>query len=261
MSEASLFDATPLWLLLVVTVAFILLVVEGGYRAGIFRGRRSEKEREAPIDAMVGAILGLLAFMLAFTFGMATSRDDTRKQLVLDEAIAIRIADLRAQLLPEPHRSEIRALLREYVDVRVEGVRDPGKLQQAIARSEELHDQLWSRAAVLGQETPGMAFLGSFVQSLTEMIGLHAKRVSAGLHNRLSGTIWIALYSLTALAMGMMGYRAGMTARRSAIAILTLAVAFSAVIVLIADLDRTQEGMLKVSQQAMVDLQSKLNIE
>ncbi|HSL79451.1 MAG TPA: hypothetical protein VK877_07305, partial [Pseudolabrys sp.] len=70
-----------------------------------------------------------------------------------------------------------------------------------------------------------------------------------------------ALYSLTALAMGMMGYRAGMTARRSIIAILALAVAFSAVIVLIADLDRTQEGMLKVSQQAMVDLQSKLNAE
>ena len=63
------------------------------------------------IIATVGSTLGLLAFVLAFTFGMAASRFDVRGELRISEAIAIRTADLRAQHLPEPQRSEIRALL------------------------------------------------------------------------------------------------------------------------------------------------------
>src|SRR4029450_14126302 len=106
--NTSVFDAMPLWLVLVLTVIVILLAIEVGFRAGIDRARKSENERQAPIDPMVGSTLGLLAFVLAFTFGMATSRYDARKQLVVDDAIAIRTTDLRAQQLPEPARTGIR---------------------------------------------------------------------------------------------------------------------------------------------------------
>jgi hypothetical protein len=68
--RTSLFDAIPLWLILVITVAVILLAIEIGFRAGIDRARKSENERQAPIDPMVGSTLGLLAFVAAFTFGM-----------------------------------------------------------------------------------------------------------------------------------------------------------------------------------------------
>lgn len=255
---SSVFDATPLWLVFVATVAVILLAVELGFRAGVHRARRSEDERQAPIDAMVGSTLGLLAFVLAFTFGMATTRYDARKQLVLDDVIAIRTADLRAQLLPEPYRGEIRDLLREYVDVRVRGVLVPGELPRALVRSVELQDQLWSRAAALGQDASATPFVGALTPALIQMIDLHSKRVTAGLYNRIPGTIWIALYCLTGLSMAITGYRAGISGRRSMIATLTVVLAFSAVIVLIADLDRPQEGFLKVSQQAMLDLQTRL---
>jgi hypothetical protein len=64
-------------------------------------------------------MLGLLAFLLAFTFGMAASRFELRRELVLDEANAIGTAYLRAALVPEPHRTEIRTFLRDYVDSRL----------------------------------------------------------------------------------------------------------------------------------------------
>jgi hypothetical protein len=252
------FDAIPLWLILAITVVVILLAIEIGFRAGIDRARKSENERQAPIDPMVGSTLGLLAFVLAFTFGMATSRYDARKQLVVDDAIAIRTADLRAQQLPEPDRSEIRALLREYVDVRLEGALTQSKLPQALARTEQLQDQLWARAVPLGQRDPPIAAAGPLMQALVQMIELHAKRVTGGIHNRIPGTIWIALYCMTALAMAITGYRAGISGRRSMVATLTMVLAFSAVIVLIADLDRPQQGFVKVSQQAMLDLQTRL---
>ena len=111
MRSLAIIDSLPIWVVFLLTVALIVLSVEIGYRIGIERARKSEREREAPIDSMVGSTLGLLAFMLAFTFGMATSRYDARKQFVVDEVNTIRTADLRAQLLPESHRTPIRALL------------------------------------------------------------------------------------------------------------------------------------------------------
>ena len=78
---------------------------------------------------IVGSILALLAFMMAFTFGMAGSRYNTRRAAVLDEANAIGTAYLRADLLPDAHRAEVRALLREYVDVRLGVQRDPASLE------------------------------------------------------------------------------------------------------------------------------------
>ena len=73
---------------------------------------------------MVGAMLGLLAFILAFTFGLVAARFDTRRQVLLDEANAIGTTYLRAGMLPE-QGEKIRALLRDYVSVRLNAVR-PG---------------------------------------------------------------------------------------------------------------------------------------
>jgi hypothetical protein len=57
----------------------------------------------------------------------------------------------------------------------------------------------------------------------------------------------------------MAGYRQGIAGRRSIVAAVTVTVAFSAVIALIADLDRPQEGFFKVSQEAMLELQATLS--
>src|SRR6516162_6932392 len=114
-------DYIPLWALVGSTVVLTFLAVEAGFRVGRWRQRRAEHERETPVGAIAAAILGLLAFLLAFTFGMAASRFENRRKLVLDEANAIGTTYLRAALVPEPHRTQIRTLLRDYVDVRLEG--------------------------------------------------------------------------------------------------------------------------------------------
>ena len=250
-------DSIPIGLVLLLVAGIILLSIESGYRIASYRIRKSEKEREVPIDSMLGPTLGLLAFMLAFTFGMATSRYDARRQLVVDEANAIRTAGLRAQLLPEPQRSAIRKLLLEYVDTRLQGVLHPSDLAQAIHRSEQLHETLWSRLASLGPEVapPDRT---AFAGALVDVINLHVKRLNAITNNRIPRAVWVGLYTLAVLSMGMLGYRAGMSGRKSSVAILALALAFSAVLVLITDLDRPLQGLVKVSQGTMMDLQSKL---
>jgi hypothetical protein len=254
--DKPLFQLVPLWLIFVATVGFILLWVEIGFRAGVFHARKSEAARQASIDPLVGSTLGLLAFLLAFTFGMATSRYDARRQFVVDDAVAIRTAGLRAEQLPEPHRKEVRALLKEYLDVRLSAALGREALPRALVRTAELQDELWSRAVAFGQETPAIPMAAPFAQALIQMFEVNLRRVAAALHGGIPTTIWIALYCVTALAIAITGYRAGISGQRSMGVTLVLALAFAAVFHLIADLDRPDAGFLTVSQQSLSDLQT-----
>jgi len=256
MPITGLLDFLPLWSILPLTVAVALLSVELGYRLATYRQLHSQEEKESPVSGMVGATLGLLAFMLAFTFGLAGSRFEDRRQVLLSEANAIGTTYLRAAMLPEPMRTETQNLLREYVDARLEAVQ-PGKLDQALKRSEELHKRLWLQA-IAATEKDRSDITGLFVSSLNEVIDLHAKRVMAGLRSRVPGVIWIVLFVLAILAMVIMGYHSGLAHSRRSIAVIALVIGFSSVLYLIADLDRPGQGSLQVSQQSMIDLRQSM---
>jgi len=249
-------DFLPLWLLFILTVVLVSIAVEIGFRLGKFR-RAHAPEKETPVGAMVGAMLGLLAFMLAFTFGLAASRFDERRHTIVDEANAIGTTYLRAAMLPEPFRTEIRTDLREYVDVRLAAVQQ-GTFAQPIARSQELHQALWDRAVDVAGQDPHSIVGGLFIQSLNQMIDLHATRVMVGLRSRIPAVIWAALFFVAVLTMSTLGYHEGLAGNRRSLASLTLVIAFSAVLFLIVDLDRPREGHLRIGQHAMLDLQASL---
>lgn len=245
-------DFVPLWLLAGITIISVHAAVEAGYRLGQRRRCSSEHEAEAPVGAIVAATLGLLAFMLAFTFSLAASRFDERRRIVLDEANAIGTTYLRAGMLSEPYRSEIRKLLRDYVEQRIRGIRE-GDIEDVLKKSTEYHERIWTQAemAIKEDRTP---IAGLFVNSLNEVIDLHASRIQAGLRSRIPLVIWIALTFVTMVAMAAMGFQMGLASRKRTLASLALVLTFSAVILLIADLDRPGEGLLEVSQQATIDL-------
>ena len=90
--------------------------------------------------------------------------------------------------------------------------------------------------------------------SVIALTDIHYTRLHAGLMNRIPLTIWITLYLMAILSMVIMGYQAGLTDRRSPVATITLAVAFSAVIVLITDLDRPVMSFFEVNNQLLIDL-------
>jgi hypothetical protein len=67
---------------------------------------------------------------------------------------------LRAALIPEPHRSEIRTLLRDYVDVRLGGV-ETGMGEPVLARSEKLQGQLWAQAVTVAENGCGRSSIAN----------------------------------------------------------------------------------------------------
>jgi hypothetical protein len=252
--QPGLLDPLPLWILFIITVLIALISVDVGVRLARWRKRKGD-EPEAPPAGMVAATLGLLAFMQAFTFGLAASRFDARRQLVLQESNAIQTAYLRAELLPEPSRSEMRSALREYVDARLLGTR-PEMLNEAIAKSEDLHKRMWSSAVTL-VEKERSAITSLYIQSLNQIIDLHSQRLAA-VRNRLPNAIVIVLYVLLILSMAAVGYQEAITSKRRSIAVAMLILGFSSVLFLIADLDRPGRGWFQVSQESMIELQRSM---
>lgn len=252
-----MFDALPLWTLIPITIAIGWLSVESGYRIAKRRKQGARDHTEAPAPPIVAATLGLLAFLVAFTFGSAASRFEERRQTVLAESNAINTSYLRAQMLPDPMSANARNFLREYVDVRLAGTQ-ANQFAQALAKSEELHKRLWSEAVAAAQkEKSPMTSL--FMSSLNDVFGLHEKRITAAVYNRIPAGIWIGLYVLLMLAMSVVGYYEGMSGTRHTLAVFGMVLAFSTVLAMIADLDRPGRGLLEVNQQSMIDLRKSMN--
>lgn len=260
-------DLVPLWVVSLATLLVFLAAIEVGFRLGRYRRRMPQREGDAPSGTMVAATLGLLGFMLAFTFGMAGSRFDSRKHLVLDEANAIGTAFLRSRLLPAPQSAEIQELLKKYVSARLLGAETPDEIQErrseealraAIVEAEELHGALWSKVEALVQAGAQPVLVGLFAQSLNEVIDLHGSRVAAGIRFRIPPVIWITLALLSTLGMVMVGFHGGLASPRRSMGTVLVTLAFVVVLLLIVDLDRGQEGFLQVGQDALFDVRSSM---
>ena len=254
-----LVDSLPIVVIFVAFTIVALIMTEVGYRLGRWWQERTPDEKEGPTSMMVGSLLALMAFLLAITMGMASDRFDTRRRLVLAEANAVGTTYLRAGYLPEPASSTIKNLIREYVPLRIV-TNDIADVRARMAHSVEIQAKLWSIAEGLARDTPDSDVLALFIASLNETIDLHETRVVAGQYARVPETILILLLLCSILTLGMVGYNAGLTSRRSPITTVILIVVLGAVITLVVDLDRPREGFLDVSQQPLIDLQEQIGV-
>lgn len=250
-------DALPLWLLDLLFGLLLWGALEAGYRGGRWRHVHTPDEQVQPVGAMVASILGLLALVLGFTFSIAASRFDARREAVLQESNAIGTAYLRTRLLTPDLHKQSAAALKEYVDIRLQGVKS-GDPTAAIARSEELHEVLWKLAITAAEQKPESEMVELYVDSLNKVIDLNEVRVQAGLRSRIPLVMWGGLLVMSLLSMAAVGYQSGLTNSRRSPVKLAMIVAFTIVLALIADLDRSHKGLFRIGQQAMVDVQKMI---
>ncbi|HYO87386.1 MAG TPA: hypothetical protein VER79_02000 [Candidatus Limnocylindrales bacterium] len=234
-----------------------LLLFELGFRIGRWWQTRTPDEKEGSTRMLVGSLLALLGFLLAFTIGMATDRFDTRLNLVLSEANAIGTTYLRAGYLPQPASDDIRTLLREYIPRRII-VPDNDVVAADSARSVEIQGEIWAMTEELARQNPDSDVLAVYIESLNPMIDLQTTRFVAGVYARVPETVIYLLLIGGALTIGMVGYNAGLTRKRSLASAIIVIVVLVAVVSLIIDLDRPRDGLLKVDQRALIDLQNSV---
>ncbi len=240
-------DVNDYPLLLIFPVSLVLIL--GAGEVGYWLGERAPRRGAPGVATLEAAILGLLALMIGFTFSMALSRFESRREGVVAEATAIGTTALRARLLPAPHNSETVKLLRAYVQLRLDPARP---FSDVIASSTVIQEALWQQAKAIVAKDNAMVPTGLFLQALNEMIDNQEKRLAA-LNDRLPLIVVIALYGVSIIGIGFAGYGSGIESKRTRVPVYLAGVLVAAMVLLIQDIDRAGTGFITVSQQPIAN--------
>jgi hypothetical protein len=241
-------------LLFVVSFAgFLVAALLGVVAQRVWRPVQAGDQNELTI--VQTAALTLLGLIVGFSFSMAVSRYDQRKNLEEAEANAIGTEYARADLMPESAARDARGLLKRYLDQRIlfYSTGDPGKLEQIHAETDKLAADLWAlaRSDALTQPTPVAALVASGMNDVLNS----ADYTTAAWLNRIPVPAW---WLLVAIGVGS-NLTIGLGAKRFnllLLAVLPLTVAIS--LFLIADIDSPRGGVVEVAPQNLTRLAASL---
>jgi hypothetical protein len=234
-------------------VVLLVAALEAGYRTGRKAASERDGEASSQIGAIQGAILGLLGLLLAFSFAAAGSRFLERQDLIVEEANAIGTAYLRADLLDEPHRSELRSALQRYTEHRIEVSRDIRTSLDPAAQAEveRFHARIWGAASAGVAARPGSML--AVLPPINELIDLHATRLAAS-RKHLPGLVMGLLIACSLVAAAVMGYGCGISGHRRAPLTLALALLIGASLWVTIDLDYPRAGLMRLSDAPLESL-------
>jgi hypothetical protein len=250
-------DLIPLEILFAGTIVLIYLAIELGYRAGNTHLPALKIAKEKITSTNASAVLGMLAFVLVFAFSIVYGRYETKKELVRDEANIIRNAWTRSDFLPDADRTDTKNQIKRYVDLRLElsDSNEMDKLHRVLEESNSIQYRLWETAVVNAKKDMNSDVAALYIESLNEMMNQQAIRVSIGAIVRVPAFIWIILYLMVFLGMFSIGYQTSITnSSRNSWLTPVMVLSFSLMLLVIAALDRPDNGYIRVSQQPLEDL-------
>ncbi|HSZ52190.1 MAG TPA: hypothetical protein VK801_11505 [Caulobacteraceae bacterium] len=241
----------PSWIIaIILAVAFELAMVAGWrlYRR-LWRGR-GEEGASAGLGYVVSGSLGLLSLLIGFTLAMSLDRYEMRRALVVVEANAISTVWLRDQVLDQPSRGRVQALLREYVKER-EALPAVGAGSAALdaedRRTEALQASIWRETLAGLRSSDVLPFDTVVIQATNHMFDEPAERRAALDADVPSPVLWV-LVVVGLITAALTGYGLASGRHRHRFASAGLFVAAALAITLIFELDEPWTGLIQVSQ-------------
>ena len=241
--------------LAVATSILLLLAIslEIGFRLGHRATSDSQPVGGGQLGAIQGAMLGLLALLLGFNFSGAASRFLERQDLIVREANAIGTAYLRADILDEPHRSELKQSLVQYTVERISAsatLRE-GLSQEVRGKISRMHERIWNaaRAGVLNKPATTLAVLNP----INDIIDFHATRLAAS-RKHIPMIVMALLIASSALSMATIGYGCGLGRRRLIMMTGPLALLIGVALWTTIDLDHPRGGLIRLSDAPLIEL-------
>jgi hypothetical protein len=245
--------------LLVSALSFLLMWLAA--RLGAYfqiRRRHLEEPERQDLDVVMAATLTLLGLIIGFSFSMAVSRYDQRKNYEEAEANAIGTEYVRADLLPPADGERVRALLGKYLDQRVlfYKTHDLLQLQQVDAATAQLQYDLWSavRAPAEAKPTPVVALAVAGMNDVLNSQGY----TQAAWWNRIPVAAWMMMAAIAICCNLLIGYSAHQT-RPRAVRFFVLPMVVSISFFLIADIDSPRGGVIRVKPQNLLSLSQSLS--
>lgn len=259
MTSCFILNFLPLWVNYILLVVLIVLAIKSGITFAKWRKGNDGIDDDSSINTLVGATLGLLAFILAFTFSLSSSRFDARKTFLLEEVNSIETSWLRAGLVASPFNDAIQKELEAYTELRVFLVDNPDQVQRILAESTSIQNNIWRLITELIQsERDGQVINGLLISAVNDMFDFQTKRISKGLIDKIPGLIWAALFLLVIIAMFEVGYLLGKSETSNWVLVLAVSMAFSAVVIIIVDLDSVT-GFITINNQVLFDMYDRIS--
>jgi hypothetical protein len=242
----------------------MLLFLEIGRRIAVRRMKQDSGTAGEGVGAVDGAVFALLGLLIAFTFSGASSRFDTRRQLIVEETNDIGTAYLRLDLLPADAQPALRESFRRYLDARIDVYRklpDLAAAKEHLAKANELQTQIWRQAVAASRAEGALpAAPVLLLPALNAMIDITTTRTMATLMHP-PAVVFVMLFGLALAASLLAGY--GMTGSkvRSWLHMLGFALVMAFAVYVILDLEYPRLGLIRVDafDQALVDLRKSMN--
>jgi hypothetical protein len=219
------------------------------------KGRAFTEAEQEDFDVVRASALTLLALIIGFSFSMAVSRYDQRRNYEEAEANAIGTEYLRADLLPAEEAASLRAMLSRYLDQRIAfyTARDRHHIEQTGADTAKLQAELWSAVSrpAKTQPSPVMALA---VSGMNDALNSQSY-TQASWWNRIPVAAW-ELMGLIAIACNFLigfGHR-----RKGPFVVFVFPILISISLLLIADMDSPRGGLILVPPQNLIALSQSI---
>ena len=232
----------------------LILAAVGGFRIGRYFSRGVKSELQSQVQTIEAAMLTLLGLLLAFTFSIAASRFDERKQVILQEANAMSTTYLRASLLPEPKLTQqFRSMLRQYLDLRIQVYQrymDSDAQQDNAAKTTMLQKKLWSIVSESSRNQPTYVAMSLVAQAINDLIDL-SETQRTRFDNHVPEQILLFLFGLSIVVIGTVSYMNGLSLDRPPPLTFLLSAIFAMTVFLLIDLDRPHRGLIRINAASL----------
>lgn len=237
----------------VLTLLLLWLVAVIGSKIG--RRRHLSEDERSDFNVVVAAALTLLGLIIGFSFSMATGRYDMRKNYEENEANAIGTEYVRVDFLPVVERTEVKKLLRDYTDLRIQLYSthysdDATQIQKTTA---EVQNQMWAVVARATGAQTTMIML-PVITGMNDVLNSQGY-TQAAWWNRIPAGAWSLMIGIALLCNLLLGFGVReFNPRLLAVLPLVAAVSFF----LIADIDSPRGGVIRVAPQNLIALRAGL---
>ena len=235
----------------------LVLWVSAQIGTSLRRRRPLKDDEHEDFSVVQAATLTLLGLIIGFSFSMAISRYDLRKNYEEAEANAIGTEYVRAGLMPAADAAAVRAKLRKYLDLRISFYRAATHrdLRYINADTALVQSEMWSavQATAAAQPTPVIALAVSGMNDVLNSQGY----TQAAWWNRIPISAWGLLVVTAVCCNALVGYGArGANTKSALLLVLPLVVSIS--FLLIADIDSPRGGFIHVTPQNLESLAQSL---
>lgn len=237
----------PLIVIALITLALILIFNWLGQYYRRWQVKKYPAFEQGHLGAIEGALLGLLTLMLAFSYGIAATRYEVGRQLIIDESKIITTAVHRTDLYPDSIRNLLQNDFKNYVETRInyyEAGADEERIARTLENGRNSLDKIRKQLMIGAQDQNSNTRTLLMVTTLDSVEDVFLSKEAARL-SKLPRIILWTLLIMTIACSFLVGY-VNTSNRKNFIMIAVFALMTTAAFYLVVELDHPRLGFINL---------------